>query len=98
MPVKWSVLKVSDAMDMVEEFVDKAADPLECARIVAIEARQIPGLPQYLEERLVRLITHIERIGYVRDAIKAVRDSLPDGAVEAEKESLKFGSQLILAA
>ena len=29
MPVKWSALKVNDAMDMVEEFVNQAIEPLE---------------------------------------------------------------------
>ena len=45
MPIKWSALLVSDAMDMVEEFVNQASDPLEQANIVANEARKIPNLP-----------------------------------------------------
>ena len=56
MPIKWSALRVSEAMDMVEEFVDQAAGPLEQAKLVANEARGIPNLPQYLDQRLIRLV------------------------------------------
>jgi hypothetical protein len=42
MPVKWSALKVIEAMDMVEEYVGQAIEPLEQARTAAREARNIP--------------------------------------------------------
>jgi hypothetical protein len=95
-PIKWSALLVSDAMDMVEEFVNKAADPLEQAKIVAKEARKIPNLPQYLDQRLVRLVCDIERIDYIKSAIEAVRKDLPDGAVEAERRIASHGRQPVL--
>ena len=98
MPIKWSALKVSEATDMVEEFINEAAEPLEQAKVVATEARKIDGIPQYVDERLIRLITDIERIDYARNAIKAVRESLPDGAVEEELKRLESGSQLSLVA
>jgi len=98
MPIKWSALKVSEATDMVEEFINEAAEPLEQAKVVATEARKIDGIPQYVDERLIRLITDIERIDYVRNAINAVRESLPDGAVDEEKKRLESGSQLSLVA
>ena len=69
MPIKWSTLRVREAMDMVEEFVDQAAEPLEQAKIVANEARSIPNLPQYLDQRLVRLIIDIERRDSIRNSI-----------------------------
>ncbi len=93
MPIKWSALRVSEAMDMVEEFVDQTAEPLEQAKIVANEARNIPNLPQYLDQRLVRLVIDIERIDYIRTSINAVRNDLPNGAVEAEKKSESYGRQ-----
>ena len=96
MPIKWSALLVSEAMDMVEELVSQAADPLAQARIVANEARNIPNLPQYLDQRLVRLVCDIERIDYIKSAIKAVRNDLPDGAVEAEKRTASHGRQPVL--
>lgn len=93
MPIKWSSLRVSEAMDMVEEFINQAAEPLEQAKIVANEARNIANLPQYLDQRLIRLIIDIERIDYIRTSINAVRNNLPDGAVEAEKKSESYGQQ-----
>ena len=65
MPIRWNALRVSEAMDMVEEFVNQAAEPLEQAKTVANEARNIDSLPQYLDQRLVRLIIDIERIDYI---------------------------------
>ena len=98
MPIKWSALKVSEATDIIEECINEAAEPLEQAKVVATEARKIDGIPQYVDERLIRLITDIERIDYVRNAINAIRESLPDGAVEEEKKRLESGSQLSLVA
>ncbi|MFC1949462.1 hypothetical protein ACFLW0_04760 [Chloroflexota bacterium] len=96
MPIKWSALRVSEAMDMVEEFINQAAEPLDQAKIVAREARNIVNLPQYLDQRLVRLIIDIERIDYIKNSIIAVRNELPDGVVEAEKKSESHGRQPVL--
>ena len=105
MPIKWSALRVSEAMEMAEGFVNQAAEPLEQAKIVAIEARKIANLPQYVDQDIARLISEIERaiggnqwepIGRLRGAIESVRKSIPDGAVEAEQESVKQGNQLAL--
>jgi len=96
MPIKWSALRVNEAMDMVEEFISQAAEPLEQAKLVANEARSIPNLPQYLDQRLVRLIIDIERIDYIKSSINAVRRDLPDGMVEAEKKTESHGRQPVL--
>ena len=96
MPIKWSALLVSDAMDMVEEFVNQVYDPLEQAKIVAREARNIPNLPQYLDQRLMRLIEEINRIDHIKAAIDAVRRELPEGAVEAERRTASHGRQRAL--
>ena len=96
MPIKWSALRVSEAMDMVEEFVNQAVEPLEQAKVVTSEARNIANLPQYLDQRLVRLIIDIERIDYIRNYINAIRNELPDGAVEAERKIESHGRQPVL--
>ncbi len=107
MPVKWSALKVNEAMDMVEEFVDQVVEPLEQARIVASEARNIPNLPQYVDQYLVRIIGEIDRtiggsqwepVGRLKAGIQSVRESLPDGAADEERKRLESGSQLSLVA
>ena len=89
-------LRVNEAMDMVEESVNQAAEPLECAKIVANEARNIANLPQYIDQYLVRLIKDIERIDHIGTSISAIRKDLLDGAVEAEKKSESHGRHLVL--
>jgi len=107
MPIKWSALKVSDAMDMVEECVNQAEEPLEQARIVARAARSIANLPQYVDQHLLRIIGEIDRaiggsqfepVGRLKAGIQSVRESLPDRAVEDERKRLESGRQLTLAA
>ena len=98
MPIKWSALRVSEATDMVEEFVNQAVEPLEQAKIVANEARKIDDLPQYLDQRLTRLIIDIERIDYIKSSIEAVRRDLPCGAIEAELKVASQGYQPVLVA
>jgi len=105
MPVKWSALKVNEAMDMVEEYVNQVVEPLEQARIVATEARNIPNLPQYVDQYIVRIISEIDRaiggsqwepVGRLKAGIQSVRESLPDGAVDEERKRFESGSQLSL--
>jgi len=107
MPVKWSALMVNEAMDMVEEYVNQAVEPLEQVRIIASEARNTPNLPQYVDQHLVRIIGEIDRaiggsqwepVGRLKAGIQSVRESLPDGAIEDEKKRLESGSQLSLVA
>ncbi|NVM24126.1 MAG: hypothetical protein HWN68_20400 [Desulfobacterales bacterium] len=100
MPIRWSALKVSEAADRIEEFVKQAAEPLEQARIVAREARNLANLPQYIDQDFSRIISEIDRaigdsqfepIGRIRGGIESVRKDIPDGAIEAERESAKHG-------
>ena len=92
---------------MVEELVSQAVEPMEQARIVTQKARNIPNLPQYVDQHLVRIIGEIERAiggsewepeGRLKAGIQSVRDSLPDGAVDEERKRLESGSQLALVA
>ena len=93
MPIKWSAIQLREAMDEVERQINLAEAFLSEARVKAEAARKIADLPQYVDQRLIHLIYDIERIENVRSAIDAVRKSIPDGAVEAEQERLKSGSQ-----
>jgi len=93
MPIKWSAVKVVEAMDKVERQINLADAFLSEAKANAEAARTIADLPQYVDQRLVHLICDIERIDYVRGGIEAVRKSIPDGAIDAERQRLKNGSQ-----
>ena len=96
MPIKWSAVRVSEAMDKVEHQVSLAEAFLAEAKAKATEARKIANLPQYLDQRLIRLITDIEWIDYVKGAIEATRNAIPAGAIEAERDRIKYGSQQTL--
>ncbi|HUV75916.1 MAG TPA: hypothetical protein VMW00_04645 [Dehalococcoidales bacterium] len=93
MPIKWSAVKVSEAMNDVERQINLAESFLAEAKVKTEAARAIADLPQYIDQRLIRLICDIERINNVRSSIEAVRQSIPDGAIEAEREHIKNGSQ-----
>ena len=92
MPIKWSAVKVSEAMDGVEQQVSLADQFIAEAKAKAEAARNIANLPSYMDDRLVRLITQLERIDNAKEAIKAVRNAIPDGAIEAERENTKHGN------
>ena len=100
MPIKWSAVEVSEAMDKLEAEVNQAVPYLEKARAIARQARGISNLPQYIEQTLHRFdwVTdaaigdgHHEGSGSFRSCIKRVRDSIPDGAIEAESQARKNG-------
>ena len=101
MPIRWSALKVSEAADRIEEFFNQAVEPLEQARIVAREARNLANLPQYIDQDLTRVISEIDRaiggsqfepIGRIRAGVESMRKDLPEGSVAAERESAKHGT------
>jgi len=96
MPIRWSATKVNEAMDEVEHQISLSEAFLSEARAKASNARTIANLPGYIDDRLSRLIWEIERIERVKDAIKAVRSAIPEGAIEAERKRARHGNQQAL--
>jgi len=101
MPIRWSALKVIEAMDEAEEQVNLAIPYLEQAKIVATEARRIASLPGYIDDRLSRIIWEIDRAiggsqfepdGRLKSGIKAVRDAIPNEA----RARLERGQQALI--
>jgi len=90
-PIRWNALKVSEAADRVEELINLASGPLEQARIVVKEAKQLPNLPQYVEQGFASILTEIERVtggentwgnkehydGSIKRAIDRLRRDIP---------------------
>jgi hypothetical protein len=93
MPIKWSALEVSQALDAVEHQLNLAEVFLDEAKAKAREARNIASLPSYMDGRLVQLITEIERLDYAKRAIDSVRKAIPKGAIETELCYQKQGIQ-----
>jgi hypothetical protein len=105
MPIKWSAVEVSEAMDKAEDQINKAIPYLEKARAIARKAKGINNLPQYIDQCLSRLIFEIDRaigdgrlepIGRPRAAIKSVREAIPQGAIKAERGESKYGNTVAL--
>jgi hypothetical protein len=94
MPIKWSALRVKEAMDEVELQLTCAQPFLDEAVAKVREARRIPNLAGYMDDRLARVEFDIkERFSRVKAGVEAVRKAIPEGAIEAERESVKHGSQ-----
>ena len=104
MPIKWSGLRVIEAMSMAEEYVSRAIEPLEQALLVAEEAAKIPNLPDYMKDRIDRLIEELKRMtggviygqempGHLISAIDSVRGNIPKEALEQEKARERAGKQ-----
>ena len=85
MPIRWSALRVSEAMDEVERQIDAAQPFFDVAKDKAREAKTIPNLPGHMNDRLSRLIWDIDRIQAVRAAIASVRRDIPSEALNAER-------------
>ena len=92
MPIKWSTIKVSEAMDEVEQQILLADAFIAEAKAKAEAAKKIPNLPQYMEQRFNRLIDQLDRMESIKGAIESVRKDIPDGAIETERESARHGS------
>ena len=93
MAIKWSAVKVNEAMDKVEAQVLLADQFIDEAKAKAAAAKRIPNIPQYIEQRFNRLIDQLDRMENIKGAIESVRKDIPDGAIDAERERVKNGSQ-----
>jgi hypothetical protein len=91
-------------MDMAKEYVSQAIEPLEQALLVAEEAAKIPNLPDYMKDRINRLIEELKRMtggviygqqmpSYLISAIDSIRNNIPKEAVEEEKARERAGTQ-----
>jgi len=93
MPIKWSAVKVSEAMDKVELQLVAAQPFIDQALAVVQEARRIPHLAGYMDDRLARVEWDIEeKFNRIKVGVESVRKSIPEGAIEAEREAGKHGT------
>jgi hypothetical protein len=91
LPIKWSAVKVSKAMYEVEKQVFLADQFIVEAKARAEEAKKIDNLPEYISQRINRLIYQLERTEGVKESIESVRKNVPDGAIKAECNAGKHG-------
>ena len=94
MPIRWSALQLSEAMDEIEALIDLAQPFFDEAKQKVREAKTIPNLPGYMDDRLSRLIYDIDRIEAIRAAIASVRRDIPEEALQAERNMAKQSALL----
>ena len=87
MPIRWSALEVSEAMDEVEEFASKAEPFLAAAEARVRKATGIRNLPEYMSQRLHRLIFTIQHRQNIKTSIVGIRESIPKGAIETDRQA-----------
>jgi len=93
MPIKWSAVRVSEAMDEVELQLTCAQPFIDQALAKVQEARRIPNLAGYMDDRLARVEWDIkEKFGRIKVGVESVRKSIPEGAIEEEREAGKHGT------
>ena len=92
MPIKWSAVKVSEAMDEVEQQVMLADQFVAEARVKVAQALKIDNLADYIGQKISRLDDQLQRLENIKGAITRVREDIPDGAIEAERRQTKHGS------
>jgi hypothetical protein len=89
MPIKWSALAVSEAMDEIEGLLARIAPLFAEAKTRVGKATGIAHLPGYMDQRLRRLLFTIDRMQDVRNAIARVREDIPQDALTAERQAGK---------
>ena len=92
MPIKWSAVKVSEALDEVEQQVMLADQFVAEARVKVAQALKIDNLADYIGQKISRLDDQLQRLENIKGAITRVREDIPDGAIEAERRQTKHGS------
>ena len=94
MPIRWSAVKVNEAMDAVEAQLNLAQTFIDPALAIVHEARKIPNLAGYMDGRLARVEWDIkEKFNRIKAGINAVRQAIPEGAIQAELKAGKHGAQ-----
>lgn len=105
MPIKWSALKVREATDEAEKFIEQMKEPVASVKAIAEKALEIPNLPGYMEQGFNSLSSEAEKIlggvyswnkepyqGNFDRIIQRIRDDIPSGAVAQDQASRKYGS------
>ena len=94
MSIKWSAVKVSQACDDVEAQLTLAQSFFAKAKTLAEEARQLPSLPQYIDQKLLGLGYELgSRIDSLKSKVDSIRKQIPEDALKAERERAKHASQ-----
>jgi len=94
MPIKWSAVKVSEAMDEVEQLLNSITPTLWRIREKATEIRAIAHLPGYIDQPTSTMAWKVENFkDYMKGYIERIRKLIPEDALEDERKAREYGSQ-----
>lgn len=94
MAIKWSAVKVSEAIDELDQLIDALGMTLWQVREKAQELRQIPNLPGYIDNPTTSMPWRVANFyEYMKGYIERMRQLIPADALKAERESQKYGSK-----
>ena len=94
MPIRWSAVKVSQACDDVEAQLTLAEQFFTEAKKKAEEARKLPNLPQYIDQKLAGLECELGfRIDSLKSRVDSIRKQIPKDALKAEQAQSEYGNQ-----
>ncbi len=97
MPIKWSAIKVSEAMDEVEQLLNSITPTLWRIREKATEIRAIAHLPGYIDQPTSTMAWKVENFkDYMKGYIERIRNLIPKEALADERKALEYGSQQAL--
>jgi len=96
MPIRWDAIAVSEALYEIEKYINQIYEPLKQAKALAEQAKQIPNLPEYIEQRLRGIIGEVERAtggisysgvypGIFKRLIDRARDDIPKQELERQQ-------------
>jgi len=107
MPIRWSAVSVSESMDNVEKEIEDIFEPLWRAHKIVRETMLLPNLPKYMKIYLAGVMFEIHNItgdniqrhgSRILNRISMVRNNIPEGEIEAEKEATRHGKKYNLFA
>ena len=94
MPIRWSAVRVSEAVDEIEELTKSMGATLWQIRGKAQELRRIPNLPGYIAQPTAAMASRVDNFNtYLKGYIERIRDHIPKDALEDERKALEYGSQ-----
>lgn len=93
MPIQWSALQVSQAMDKVQAQLVLGESFIAEAESEARKALTIRNLPEYMSQRIKCLVYLIERRKDILDAIKRIREDIPQADLKAQEQLAQYGNQ-----
>jgi hypothetical protein len=94
MPIRWSAVRVSGAVDEIEELTKSMGATLWQIREKAQELRRIPNLPGYIDQPTAAMASRVDNFNtYLKGYIERIRDHIPKDALEEERKALEYGKQ-----